>query len=129
MDKKFTDMSFLVEILDNELHEFMNAKSSASGNGVSDHTMFYFTYRWFLLDFKREFAYDDIFTVWDTLWTAKHVSSAYFHLFIALALIETYRDIFIENEMDFTNMIKFFSGKIFFISLFYQKTASYGRKA
>lgn len=113
MDRQFSEMSFLVQILDNELHEYMKSKG--------DHTQFYFTYRWFLLDFKREFSYDDIFGAWDTLLTAKHVTSEHFHLFIALALVETYRDIIIENQMDFTNIIKFFNGLWFtvFFGYFY----------
>jgi hypothetical protein len=64
----------------------------------------------FLLDFKRELMYDDVFCVWETIWAAKHVSSSHFYLFIALALVETYRDIIIDNNMDFTDIIKFFNG-------------------
>ncbi|XP_072018949.1 small G protein signaling modulator 2-like [Amphiura filiformis] len=45
-----------------------------------DYTHFYFCYRWFLLDFKR-----------------------------ALALVEYYRDIILDNNMDFTDIIKFFN--------------------
>ena len=37
-----------------------------------------------------EFVYDDIFSVWETIWAAKHVSSAHYILFIALALVEVY---------------------------------------
>uniref|UniRef100_A0A8B9XMI1 Small G protein signaling modulator 1 n=1 Tax=Bos mutus grunniens TaxID=30521 RepID=A0A8B9XMI1_BOSMU len=89
------------EILDSELFELMHQ------NG--DYTHFYFCYRWFLLDFKRELIYDDVFSVWETIWAAKHVSSAHYVLFIALALVEVYRDIILENNMDFTDIIKFFN--------------------
>ena len=102
MDRQFEDMSFLVQILDNDLHEYMISRG--------DHTQFYFTYRWFLLQFKREFSYDEVFGVWETIWAARQTTSEYFHLFIALALVEAYRDIIIENQMDFTNIIKFFNG-------------------
>ncbi|KAG8515061.1 Small G protein signaling modulator 1, partial [Galemys pyrenaicus] len=88
-------------ILDSELFELMHQ------NG--DYTHFYFCYRWFLLDFKRELVYDDVFSVWETIWAAKHVSSAHYVLFIALALVEVYRDIILENNMDFTDIIKFFN--------------------
>lgn len=58
-----------------------------------------------------EMVYDDVFSVWETIWAAKYTSSEHFVLFIALALVEMYRDIILENNMDFTDIIKFFNGK------------------
>ncbi|XP_075390597.1 small G protein signaling modulator 1 isoform X2 [Tenrec ecaudatus] len=101
MDTHFANMRSLIQILDSELFELMHQ------NG--DYTHFYFCYRWFLLDFKRELVYDDVFSVWETIWAARHVSSAHYVLFIALALVEVYRDIILENNMDFTDIIKFFN--------------------
>ncbi|CAL8343459.1 unnamed protein product [Lota lota] len=101
MDTHFANMRSLIQILDSELFELMHQ------NG--DYTHFYFCYRWFLLDFKRELVYDDVFAVWETIWVAKYASSGHFVLFIALALVEIYRDIILENNMDFTDIIKFFN--------------------
>ncbi|MGH0183008.1 UNVERIFIED_CONTAM: hypothetical protein FKN15_011105 [Acipenser sinensis] len=101
MDTHFANMRSLIQILDSELFELMHQ------NG--DYTHFYFCYRWFLLDFKRELVYDDVFSVWETIWAAKHTSSTHFVLFIALAMVEMYRDIILENNMDFTDIIKFFN--------------------
>uniref|UniRef100_A0A8C6TQF1 Small G protein signaling modulator 1b n=1 Tax=Neogobius melanostomus TaxID=47308 RepID=A0A8C6TQF1_9GOBI len=101
MDTHFANMRSLIQILDSELFELMQQ------NG--DYTHFYFCYRWFLLDFKREMVYDDVFSVWETIWAAMHTSSEHFVLFIALALVEMYRDIILENNMDFTDIIKFFN--------------------
>ncbi|XP_043571423.1 small G protein signaling modulator 1-like isoform X1 [Chiloscyllium plagiosum] len=101
MDTHFANMRSLIQILDSELFELMHQ------NG--DYTHFYFCYRWFLLDFKRELVYGDVFSVWETIWAAKYTSSAHFVLFIALALVELYRDIILENNMDFTDIIKFFN--------------------
>ncbi|CAH1801547.1 unnamed protein product [Owenia fusiformis] len=101
MDTHFANMRSLIQILDSELFEHMHQ------NG--DYTHFYFCYRWFLLDFKRELIYDDVFSVWETIWSAKHVASANFVLFVALALVEYYRDIILDNNMDFTDIIKFFN--------------------
>ncbi|KAH9404006.1 Small G protein signaling modulator 2 [Tyrophagus putrescentiae] len=101
MDTHFANMRSLVQILDVDIFELMQRKG--------DYTHFYFCYRWFLLDFKRELVYADVFSVWETIWAAKHVSSASFVLFIALALVEYYREIIIDNKMDFTDIIKFFN--------------------
>ena len=70
---------------------------------------FYLAFRWFLLDFKREFAYCDIFLVWETIWASRQVTSSHFYLFVALALVENYRDIILDRKMDFTDIIKFFN--------------------
>lgn len=56
-------------------------------------------------------VYDDVFSLWETIWAAKYTSSEHFVLFVALALVEMYRDIILENNMDFTDIIKFFNGK------------------
>ena len=45
------------------------------------------------MDFKREFTYEDTYLVWETIWASSNVVSSHFYLFVALALVETYRDI------------------------------------
>ncbi|OQV13372.1 Small G protein signaling modulator 2 [Hypsibius exemplaris] len=101
MDRNFANMRSLIQVLDPELFDLMKT------NG--DYTHFYFCYRWFLLDFKRELVYDDVYAVWETIWAAGVVASADFVLFLALAMLECYRDIILDNVMDFTDTIKFFN--------------------
>lgn len=107
MDKNFARMRSLIQILDTNLFDHMHKRG--------DYTHFYFSYRWFLLDFKREFVYNDVFLCWETIWAANFVSSEHFSLFIGLALVETYRDIIVDNNMDFTDIIKFFNGNKIFL--------------
>lgn len=101
MDCHFANMRSLIQILDAEMYELMHAHG--------DYTHFYFCYRWFLLDFKRELLYPDVFATWEVIWAAQRVSSGHFVLFLALALLETYREIILANSMDFTDIIKFFN--------------------
>lgn len=101
MDTHFANMRSLIQILDPEMFEHLQQ------NG--DLTHFYFCYRWFLLDFKRELLYEDVFVVWEIIWAARHLASEHFVLFIALALLQFYRDIILDNKMDFTDIIKFFN--------------------
>ncbi|CAH1107596.1 unnamed protein product [Psylliodes chrysocephalus] len=101
MDCHFANMRSLIQILDSEMYELMHAHG--------DYTHFYFCYRWFLLDFKRELMYPDVNATWEVIWAAQQVASSHFVLFLALALLETYRDIILSNGMDFTDIIKFFN--------------------
>lgn len=57
-----------------------------------------------------ELLYEDVFAVWEVIWAARLISSEHFVLFIALALVEAYREIIRDNNMDFTDIIKFFNG-------------------
>ncbi|KAF5286575.1 hypothetical protein FQA39_LY16258 [Lamprigera yunnana] len=101
MDCHFANMRSLIQILDSEMYELMHSHG--------DYTHFYFCYRWFLLDFKRELIYNDVFAFWEIIWAAQQVASSHYVLFLALALLEIYRDIILSNSMDFTDIIKFFN--------------------
>ncbi|CAF1091445.1 unnamed protein product [Rotaria magnacalcarata] len=101
MDENFGHMRSLLQILDSELYEHIHQ--------TGDFTHFYFCYRWFLLDLKREFNYDDIFLVWEIIAAAQRIVSKRFVLFIALAMMKYYRDIILDNRMNFTDIIKFFN--------------------
>ena len=57
-----------------------------------------------------EFVYEDIFLVWETIAAARRTVSKRFVLFIALAMMKSYREIILDNRMDFTDIIRFFNG-------------------
>ena len=96
MDENFANMRSLIQVLDQTLFD------SIQNNGDFSHFYFCYrhgmvtlhiwnlnttfslvcTFRWFLLDFKREFTYHEIFLVWETIWYIKKVFFLTFHLLI-----------------------------------------------
>ena len=122
MDDNFASMRSLIQVFDQTLYNAIQQSG--------DFSHFYFCYRywdlnlcriltstltcsmhcrWFLLDFKREFTYSETYLVWETIWASVKVVSSHFYLFVALALVENYRDIIMDRNMDFTDIIKFFN--------------------
>uniref|UniRef100_A0AC35TVD9 Rab-GAP TBC domain-containing protein n=1 Tax=Rhabditophanes sp. KR3021 TaxID=114890 RepID=A0AC35TVD9_9BILA len=101
MDINFANFRHLIQITDPELFETIMAEG--------DFTHLYFSYRWFLLDFKRELSYKEVYSLWETIWALNLTLSNHFQLFFALSLLATYRYIILENSMDFTDVIKFFN--------------------
>ncbi|MCP9258533.1 Small G protein signaling modulator 1 [Dirofilaria immitis] len=101
MDDNLAYMNSLLQVMDPEFFEYI------AENGDATHLSF--TYRWFLLDFKREFTYSQLFRIWEVIWAASSLVTSHFHLFFALAMIIAYRHIIIDNRMDFTDVIKFYN--------------------
>ena len=64
-----------------------------------------------------EFVYDDIFLIWEVNAAARRTVTKRFVLFIALAMMKSYRDIIVDNRMDFTDIIRFFNGLFFLNNL------------
>ncbi|OAF71407.1 hypothetical protein A3Q56_00808, partial [Intoshia linei] len=91
-------------IIDNELKQFLDQEDNSM--------RLYFSYRWFLLDFKRELSYEGVFNVWETIWSAACICTPHFTHFFALSLVQYYREIIIYNQMNYTDLIKFFNGKM-----------------
>jgi len=73
----------LLAYLDPDLSEYFQSQEF-------DHM--YFAYRWFLLDFKREFEPAIVLEVWEATWAARHVATQHFAVFIAIAIFQINRD-------------------------------------
>ncbi|KAL7070414.1 hypothetical protein ACQ4LE_010316 [Meloidogyne hapla] len=100
MDENLNHFRYLVEVMDPELYSQLMRNVDYS---------FVVFYRWLLLDFKRELQYSEVFQLWEVIWSAEVLCSRHFGLFFGLALLTQYREILIENDMDFTDVIKFFN--------------------
>uniref|UniRef100_A0A1I8JQA4 RING-type domain-containing protein n=1 Tax=Macrostomum lignano TaxID=282301 RepID=A0A1I8JQA4_9PLAT len=91
--------------------------STCSRGETTQH--FYFCYRWFAA--RRalgtallwpplrpltahspfpiaEFCYKDVCLIWDTIWSASHLVSKHFNVFVAMALLKEYRGVIIEKR-------------------------------
>lgn len=123
MAKQFESLRYLIQVFDPKLFETLLTDDCNDNTDLNEGTspnqqaklyecfyhQLYFCYRWLLLDFKREFKYEHLFMVWETIWAARNLTTSNFVVFIAFALIRHYRDIIIENKMDYTDTIRFFN--------------------
>nr|CAB3447686.1 unnamed protein product [Digitaria exilis] len=86
----------LVELLDPPLHNYFRQ---------NDCLNYFFCFRWVLIQFKREFDFDQIMLLWEVLWT--HYLSEHFHLYLCVAILKRYRQRIIGEQMDFDTLLKF----------------------
>lgn len=59
----------------------------------------FFCFRWILIAFKREFKFDKVIKLWEVLWTKYY--SDQFILFVALAILQSHRDVIIRYLTEF----------------------------
>ena len=81
MHQQLLKMDRLLHWMDPSLYQHL--QKTDSGN-------FFFCFRWLLVWYKREFAWKDMMTLWEVLWTDYLTDQ--FHLFIALAILDQVSD-------------------------------------
>ncbi|XP_062220086.1 uncharacterized protein LOC133919648 [Phragmites australis] len=96
MHAQLLALSKLVELLDPPLHNYFRQ---------NDCLNYFFCFRWVLIQFKREFSFDQIMLLWEVLWT--HYLSEHFHLYLCVAILKRYRRQIIGEQMDFDTLLKF----------------------
>lgn len=104
MHSQLLAVSKLVELLDSPLHKYLKQ---------ADCLNYFFCFRWILIQFKREFDYENVMRLWEVFWT--HYLSEHFHLYMCVAILKKYRRKIVEEEMDFDTLLKFInelSGRI-----------------
>lgn len=71
----------------------------------TDSLNLFFCFRWILISFKREFAFDQVIRLWEVLWTNYY--SNHFNLFVALAILQSHRDVLIRYLTEFDEVLKY----------------------
>lgn len=59
-----------------------------------------------LIAFKREFAFDDVLRLWEALWTDCYSND--FVLFVALAVLESHRDVILRYLVEVRSLLPSF---------------------
>jgi hypothetical protein len=64
----------------------------------------YFTFRWILVNFKREFNFDNTFYLWEILWT--DIPCRNFLLLICVAILDSEVNMIMVNNFGLTEILK-----------------------
>ncbi|KAK9100705.1 hypothetical protein Scep_024135 [Stephania cephalantha] len=96
MHSQLFALSMLVELLDKPLHNYFKQKDCLN---------YFFCFRWVLIQFKREFHYEQILRMWEVVWT--HYLSEHLHLYACVAILKKHRKKIMGEEMDFDTLLKF----------------------
>lgn len=96
MRQQLVTLDHLVQLMDPKLYAHLAS---------ADSTNFFFFFRMLLVWFKREFKWDDILILWETLWT--NYLSSQFHIFIALAILERHRNVIMDHLKQFDEVLKY----------------------
>ncbi|KAJ3383762.1 GTPase activating protein [Entophlyctis sp. JEL0112] len=70
-----------------------------------DATNLFCCFRWILVVFKREFKFDEVIDLWEAIWACPFTK--YFHLFIALAILNKHRHSIMTQCTAFDETLKF----------------------
>ncbi|KAG0168373.1 GTPase activating protein [Apophysomyces sp. BC1034] len=96
MHKQLVIMDAMIQFMDPSLSKHFKRTDSFN---------LFFCFRWLLVWFKREFAWDDMMILWEVLWT-DHLSNK-FHLFVALSILDQHRDVIIDYLKNFDEILKY----------------------
>ncbi|KAI0093868.1 GTPase-activating protein gyp7 [Irpex rosettiformis] len=96
MKKQLSTLQQLIAVMDPELYRHLEKTESLN---------LFFCFRWILIAFKREFSFEDVLRLWENLWTDYYSTS--FVLFVALAVLESHRDVIMRYLVEFDEILKY----------------------
>lgn len=95
MKRQLQELNKLISIANPRLYSYFKEHKSEN---------MYFCFRWLLVWFKREFTNEDIYELWEVLWTGLPCMN--FHLFVSVAILDDQQDIFIDRKYEFNEILK-----------------------
>ncbi|KAH7924590.1 GTPase-activating protein gyp7 [Leucogyrophana mollusca] len=96
MKKQLSTLQELIRVMDPELYRHLEKTEGLN---------LFFCFRWVLIAFKREFPFDDVLRLWEVLWTDYYSND--FVLFVALAVLESHRDMILRYLVEFDEILKY----------------------
>ncbi|KAF8136624.1 rab-GTPase-TBC domain-containing protein [Boletus edulis] len=96
MKKQLSTLQELISVMDPELYRHLEKTEGLN---------LFFCFRWVLIAFKREFPFHEVLRLWEVLWTDYYSNS--FVLFIALAILESHRDMILRYLVEFDEILKY----------------------
>ncbi|KAJ7582778.1 rab-GTPase-TBC domain-containing protein [Mycena floridula] len=96
MKKQLLTLQQLIGVMDPELYRHLEKVDGLN---------LFFCFRWVLIAFKREFPFDDVLRLWEVLWTDYYSND--FVLFVALAVLESHRDMILRYLVEFDEILKY----------------------
>ncbi|EPS72188.1 hypothetical protein M569_02568, partial [Genlisea aurea] len=96
MHSQFFALSKLVELLDRQLHKYLEARDCLN---------YFFCFRWILIQFKREFDYDSMMRLSGDVYVC--VQKCHLHFYVCVAILKKHRSKIIKEEMSFDTLLKF----------------------
>ncbi|XP_019848772.1 PREDICTED: small G protein signaling modulator 1-like [Amphimedon queenslandica] len=99
--QRMSNLQSLLQVLESDFYDYLN--EMPMGDAL------FYTYRWFLVNFKREFTYNDIFLLWETSWVARQLTTDNFEEFIALGLLQEFKAPIMDAQLDPSEILNLFT--------------------
>jgi len=65
----------------------------------------FFCFRWLLLNFKREFPFNDVLVLWEVLWA--NPLTPHMPLFLCVAILQQHKTHIMNSNMAFDDILKY----------------------
>uniref|UniRef100_A0A3Q4B3U1 TBC1 domain family member 15 n=1 Tax=Mola mola TaxID=94237 RepID=A0A3Q4B3U1_MOLML len=95
MKTQLIQLSTLLRLLDLAFWNYLESQDSG---------YLYFCFRWLLIRFKRELSFQDVFRLWEVMWTGLPCQN--FHLLVCCAILDSEKQKIMEENYGFNEILK-----------------------